>query len=135
MTSLYQSQVDQEEYQEHHNATATPNSDGWILYYSPEGFPYYYNEVTGESRWAEYEEERSEVDGIEEYEARRDEEVWRLQEEGSSDEESESEETVTGTETSNTESDGFEAQFQEYLQTPEGQQELEVRVVLHILYR
>ena len=26
--------------------------DGWILYYSPEGFPYYHNEETGESRWA-----------------------------------------------------------------------------------
>jgi hypothetical protein len=27
-------------------------SDGWTLYYSPEGYPYYYNAVTGVSEWA-----------------------------------------------------------------------------------
>lgn len=28
--------------------------DGWILYYSNEGYPYYYNSVTHESVWANY---------------------------------------------------------------------------------
>lgn len=27
-------------------------SKGWKLYYSPEGYAYYFNEISGESEWA-----------------------------------------------------------------------------------
>ena len=35
-------------------------SDGWELYTSPDGYPYYYNSITEESEWAPYEDETRE---------------------------------------------------------------------------
>ena len=37
-------------------------SDGWVLYYNEEGFPYYYKESTGESEWADYSYEENTSD-------------------------------------------------------------------------
>jgi hypothetical protein len=36
---------------------STADAEGWILYYSAEGYPYYYNERDGRSQWAELDEQ------------------------------------------------------------------------------
>jgi hypothetical protein len=42
-----------------------PADDGWTLYYSPEGYPYYFNSVTQESAWAPVESATTTADSAE----------------------------------------------------------------------
>lgn len=130
MTSLYQG------YPSTSGVVGNSNSDGWILYYSPEGFPYYYNEITGESQWAENEQEISEVEDNNDvkYDTQNEEFAIRKSTSNSrsddNDDSSSDNSSVTETSTSATEeSDGFNQEFQAYLDTPEGQHEMEVKSI------
>ena len=47
---------------------ATSTQDAWVLYYTDEGYPYHFNQTTGESIWAEQQEQyQSQAYGQTEY--------------------------------------------------------------------
>jgi hypothetical protein len=101
------------------------NFDGWVLYYSPEGYPYYYNEFTGESQWANYDEEDRGVEGQNQQDPdeeldRRDYQQYSPELQNYSDEEEES----VGTE------EYEELEFQEYLNSEYGRNAYEVRRII-----
>lgn len=103
-----------DDYQYGSTADITYN-DGWILYYSPEGYPYYYNEQTGDSQWAEYDEPQSQDPGEEG-------DSSTPSYSGSHTHSDDDDDESTGTDSE------YEAQFQEYLQSEEGRSALEVKI-------
>lgn len=146
MASLYQdhhgSQYQQQQHSYDDAATESANSEGWVLYYTSEGHPYYYNEITGESQWANNEHEivSSTDNSFVKYDTQNEEYAVKQQAtelsdgvgDSGSDEESQGDSDraeTTSTDISSSDMEGrdsFNKEFEAYLQSPEGQQELEV---------
>jgi hypothetical protein len=103
--------------------------DGWVLYYSEEGYPYYYREETGESEWAQVYDDSTQrgvtvvKDSIDENEESVGSETASDDSGDESDEESESDE-MEGSKNSGSQRSTIdmemEARFLEFLKTPEG---------------
>ena len=99
-------------------------NDGWTLFYSDEGYPYYYNSHTGESVWADSDNiiENSQNYGeyVENESAHKDVifDVTKVED---------GDDYSSDSSTSNsTESEVTDDAFQEYLKTPEGSKAFKV---------
>lgn len=110
--------------------------DGWKLYYSEEGYPYYFNELTGESEWAD----TKEVDGFQQSQQQHSQENYSDPEGNGGDEEEDedsesrsnqlNDEESGASDTSSTFDEAFNEKFKAFLRTPEG---IEAVIVRHSL--
>jgi len=108
-----------------HREARAVKGDGWALYYSQEGYPYYHNEETGESEWAPYDGPIEKVaDGEEKEKVGSDTESE--EEDSGSDSDSDSADISDDEALSGLNIDKeMEAQFKAYLRTQEGKAAME----------